>query len=262
MSYTTNILSVTNLTIGYQSKKNPVIVAEDINFTAKSGELIGLIGSNGIGKSTLLRTITGMQPKILGNIDINGSSIHQLSPIQLATQISIVTTEAPASKNLTVYELVTLGRHPYTNWIGKLTQQDKHIINNALLATETLPLSAKKCFELSDGQLQRVLIARALAQDTPFIFLDEPTTHLDLYHRAYLLKFLKTISQTNKKSILFSTHEIDLAIEICDKILLMKPNQSIFESPENLIKQKHFSTLFPEKIISFDEESRTFKMNK
>ena len=256
-------LEAANLAIGYLLKKKKEIqVSKNINFSLQKGELVGLVGSNGIGKSTLLRTLTAMQPKLNGSIIINQQDSTTLSNIQLSTKISVVLTEAPSTTNLSVYELVALGRYPYTNWIGKLTRSDKQFIEEALQATEVLKFAQKKCFELSDGQLQRVLIARALAQDTPIIVLDEPTTHLDLYHRAYVLKLLKKLASEKEKTILFSTHEIDLAIHTCDKMIVMTPDKVYFNTPDMLIKQECFSGLFPSEIIAFNTETRTFSIKK
>lgn len=174
------ILEARNLFVGYSNKKNNSVIAEDVNFSIEKGELVGLVGANGIGKSTLLRTLTGMQNHLNGEIFLKGKNLNKYSSFQLATQLSVVLTEAPASKNLSVLEMISLGRQPYTNWIGTLSEEDKKAINFALEATETTALAQRRCFELSDGQMQRVAIARALAQDTPIIILDEPTTHLEI----------------------------------------------------------------------------------
>jgi len=172
--------------------------------------------------------------------------------------LSIVLTEAPASRNLSVLELISLGRQPYTNWVGKLSEMDKEIIQQAIKATETESLIHQKCYELSDGQLQRVMIARALAQDTPLILLDEPTTHLDIYHRAYILKLLKKLAKERGKTILFSTHEIDLAIQLSDKLLVMTSDKVHFNTPENLIEEGCFESLFPKETIHFDHKMKRF----
>ena len=251
-------LVVKNLTIGYSTKKKTTIVSEGIDFSINKGELVGLVGTNGIGKSTLLRTLAGMQPTLKGNVLINNNPLDRYSTLKLANMLSIVLTEAPASRNLSVLELISLGRQPYTNWIGNLSETDKEIIQKALIATETESLVNQKCFELSDGQLQRVMIARALAQDTPLILLDEPTTHLDLYHRAYILKLLKKLALETGKTILFSTHEIDLAIQLSDKMVVMTSEKTHYNSPENLIEQGCFETLFPKEIINFDTEMKRF----
>ena len=167
------------------------MVAADINLKLYEGELIGLVGANGIGKSTLLRTLSRVQPPLHGKIMLSDREIQSYKSIELASKLSIVLTEQIASKNLTVQELVALGRQPYTNWVGKMVDEDIEKVRKAVEVTHITDLISKRCFELSDGQLQKVLIARAIAQDTPFIMLDEPTTHLDIYHKAYILKLLK-----------------------------------------------------------------------
>lgn len=252
------ILEARDLFVGYSEKGSDAIVAETINFSVEKGELVGMVGANGIGKSTLLRTLAGMQNALKGAIFLNGKNLKEYSPFQLATQLSVVLTEAPASKNLSVLEMVSLGRHPYTNWIGSLSEEDKNAINFALEATETSSLTHRKCFELSDGQMQRVAIARALAQDTPLIILDEPTTHLDIYHRAYVLKLLKKLASETEKTILFSTHEIDLAIQLTDKMLVMAKNETYFDDPCKLIEAERFDSLFPKETIDFDRKTGRF----
>jgi len=234
------------------------MISEGINFSITKGEMVGLVGTNGIGKSTLLRTLAGMQPSLKGDILINNISLNKYTSLQLANKLSIVLTEAPASKTLSVLELISLGRQPYTNWVGKLSERDKEIIQKALKATETETLAHRKCYELSDGQLQRVMIARALAQDTPLVLLDEPTTHLDMYHRAYILKLLKRLTKETGKTILFSSHEIDLVIQLSDKMLVMTPEKVHYENPESLINKGCFDSLFPKETIHFDTEMKRF----
>lgn len=256
------ILEVRDLAIGYSSKKKDAIVANQINFSLSKGELVSLVGANGIGKSTLLRTLTGMQEAIEGKVFIQEKSLESYSSFQLATLLSVVLTEPPATKNLSVKELISLGRQPYTNWIGSLTENDKKAIKFALEATETTQLAHRKCYELSDGQMQRVSIARAIAQDTPIIILDEPTTHLDLYHRAYVLKLLKNLASETKKTILFSTHEIDLAIQLADSMIVMTNDRTFFDSPCNLIEAGKFDSLFPKQTIAFDPSNGRFTIRK
>lgn len=256
------VLSAENLTIGYLHRKQKNSVARNMNFSFREGELIGLVGANGIGKSTLLRTLAKMQPALAGQIFLNSKNINAYSSFELAVQVSVVLTEAPATKNLSALEMVSLGRQPHTNWIGKLTPTDQEAIFRAMKLTDTESISERKCFELSDGQMQRVAIARALAQDTPLMLLDEPTTHLDLYHRANILKLLKDLSRSTGKTILFSSHEIDLAIQLADKLLIMTEENTFFDSPENLIRNKKFDSLFPGDLIEFDPETRRFGIKK
>lgn len=253
-------LNVEKLAIGYKSKKEENVIASDINFSLNPGELIGLIGANGIGKSTLIRTLCKIQAPLSGDIHLKDLKISEYSFENFARVLSVVLTEAPAAKNLTALELIALGRQPYTNWLGSLTQNDKEKIKEAIHLTEIDDLVHKKCYELSDGQLQRVLIARALAQDTPFIILDEPTTHLDLYHRVAILKLLQRLTQKTQKAVLFSTHDVELALQICDKMLIMSTEQTYFDSPKKLIKKGAFNSLFPKDLLEFNPDEGSFKI--
>ena len=254
------VLSTKNLNIGYQNKKVETLIASNINIDIGEGELVAVIGVNGVGKSTLLRSLSGVQEILNGEISIDGFPLKKLSPQQLAEQISLVLTEQPISKNLSVFELIALGRQPYTNWIGTLSSNDINHIRNAINLVDIEAIQYKKCYELSDGQLQKALIARALAQDTPLVILDEPTTHLDIYHQAYVLKLLKTLTLQTKKSILFATHEINLALQLCDRIILMEKNKVSIGSPSELIENDVFLNLFPSDLIVFDKSSNSFKI--
>jgi len=256
------VLKTKNLSIGYFTKNMQTVIASSITIELNQGELIGLVGANGIGKSTLLRTLTKVQKPLNGDILINGRNLSQFKSKELAKALSIVLTEQVASKNLSVFELVALGRQPYTNWVGNLSDNDISIVNNALDQTNIVELKLKKCFELSDGQLQKVMIARALAQDTDLIILDEPTTHLDMYHKAYVLKLLQNLVKKTNKTILFSSHEIDLAIQLCDKLIVMTDDSIVIDSPCNLIEKGAFNNLFPEDLIVFDEKTGSFKIKK
>lgn len=256
------ILKTQNLSIGYTSKKAKTIVASNINIELHKGELVGLIGGNGIGKSTLLRTLTKVQNPLDGHVFINKKDITKYNPLDLAKVLSLVLTEQIASKNLSVMELVALGRQPYTNWMGNLSKDDKTAINKAFQQTNIEDLKNKKCFELSDGQLQKALITRALAQDTDIIILDEPTTHLDMYHKAYILKLLQRLAKETGKTILFSSHEIDLAIQLCDKLVVMTENKVVSNTPCNLISKGTFNTIFPKDLIAFDDKTGSFRVKK
>lgn len=253
-----NILTTSNLSIGYKSKKEIVTIAEHLNLNLTAGKLISLIGANGIGKSTLLRTITGIQQPLSGTVFLNDKNINTYKPLDLAQNLSLVLTEKLPSSNLSVFELVALGRQPYTNWIGTLTPEDIIKVNEALELTQISHLAQKRHFEISDGQLQKVLIARALAQDTPLIILDEPTTHLDLLHKVSLFKLLKKLTQETQKCILFSTHDIDLAIQLSDEMIIMTPDLVVQDEPCNLISKGSFSTLFKDEHIIFDVEKGKF----
>jgi iron complex transport system ATP-binding protein len=253
-----NILSTSNLSIGYKTKNVRNGIAQDLNLNLNEAKLIALIGANGIGKSTLLRTLTGIQKPLSGTVLLNGKNIHELDTLTLAKNLSVVLTEKLPPSNLTVWELIALGRQPYTNWIGKLTDTDIAKVNEAMELTKINHLASKKHYEISDGQLQIVLIARALAQDTPLIILDEPTTHLDLLHKVVLLKLLKKLTQETGKCILFSTHDIDMAIQLSDEMIIMTPENVIQDQPCNLIMKGSFNTLFKDEHIVFDSEKGKF----
>lgn len=252
------ILKTSNLNIGYKTKKETVTIAENLNLNLSAGKLISLIGANGIGKSTLLRTITGIQEPLAGNVFLKDKNINSYKPLELAQNLSVVLTEKLPPSNLSVFELVALGRQPYTNWIGTLTQTDIDKVHEALQLTQIEHLAQKKHFEISDGQLQKVLIARALAQDTPLIILDEPTTHLDLLHKVSLFKLLKKLTQETQKCILFSTHDIDLAIQLSDEMIIMTPDLVVQDEPCHLISKGSFATLFKDEHIVFDAQKGKF----
>ena len=251
-------LAIKELTIGYANTE----VAQNISFKLIPGELCAIVGVNGIGKSTLLRTLGKLQPKLNGQIHLENKSISDYSPLDFAKKTSLVLTEPIASKNLTVKELISLARQPYTNWLGSLSSTDKKHINESISNLELDAIKEKKCHELSDGQLQRVLIARATAQDTPLILLDEPTTHLDLYHKVQIFKLLQQLAHQHQKTIVFTTHEIDLAIQLCDKILLLDGKENPFASPKELVEKGAFNTLFPSELVHFDVKTSSFKVNK
>ena len=252
------VLSTSNLNIGYKTKKETVTIAENLNLNLTSGKLISLIGANGIGKSTLLRTMTGIQKPLSGNVFLNDKDINNYHPLDLAQNLSLVLTEKLPPSNLTVFELVALGRQPYTNWIGTLTPTDIEKVEEAMQLTQIEHLTTKRHYEISDGQLQNVLIARALAQDTPLIILDEPTTHLDLLHKVSLFRLLKKLTQETQKCILFSTHDIDLAIQLSDEMIIMTPEMVVQDEPCNLISKGSFDTLFKDEHIVFDAEKGKF----
>ncbi len=256
-----NILHTVDLQIGYKSKTATNCVAENINLNFEEGKLIAIIGENGIGKSTLLRTLTGIQKPLSGTVFLNDKSITSYSNIDLAQNLSVVLTEKLPPSNLTVFEVIALGRQPYTNWIGKLSNDDLLHIEKAISLTDIEHLRHKKHHEISDGQLQIVLIARALAQYTPLIILDEPTTHLDLLHKVSLLKLLKKLAVETNKCIIYSTHDIDLAIQMSDEMVIFTKDSISQDSPCKLIESGIFNSLFNDCSIVFDEKKGKFVVN-
>jgi len=258
MDINNEILTTSNLCVGYSSKKELKTIASNINLSLKKGELIALIGANGIGKSTLLRTLIGIQPPLSGDVILNGKNISEYDSISFAQNLSIVLTEKLPASNLTVFEIIALGRQPYTNWLGNLSENDIWKINEAMELTQITSLAEKNHYEISDGQLQNVLVARALAQDTPLIILDEPTTHLDLLLKVSLFKLLKKLAKETNKCILFSTHDIDMAIQISDEMIIMTSDNVVQDQPCNFISKGNFNTLFKDDHIAFDSEKGKF----
>lgn len=256
------VLKTENLSIGYSFKKTQTIVASDINLSIENGKLVTILGKNGIGKSTLLRTISKVQKPLEGNIFINQKNIEQQTNAALSTALSLVLTERLPESQLTVFELVALGRQPYTNWIDKLSETDVEKINWAITQTEIEHLKDKFFYELSDGQLQRVLIARALAQDTAIIILDEPTAHLDLHHTIKIFSLLKKLVKKTSKTIILSSHEVNLSIQFADEIVLFTDHKIHSGRPTDLIASNAFDNLFPKDIVSFNKNLHQFIINK
>ncbi|MAW94748.1 MULTISPECIES: ABC transporter ATP-binding protein [unclassified Leeuwenhoekiella] len=252
-----SVLSTKNLAVGYGKAEKETVVS-NINLNLQAGSFVTMVGINGSGKSTLLRTLAGLQEPLDGNIFLEGKPLENLDTETRSLKISVVLTGQVISKNLTVLELVSLGRQPYTNWLGKLTAEDKAEIQSAITATELENLKHKPCYALSDGQLQRALIARALAQNTEVILLDEPTTHLDLHHKASIFSLLKKIARQQQKTILCTTHDIELVLSLCDEMIVLHNNTTNQNTPEALIEQGIFENLFPGTNVHFDKASRRF----
>lgn len=247
MIKTEKILETKDLTIGYGEK----IIAQNLNLIANTNEIICLLGQNGVGKSTLLRTLSNLQLPLSGNISIENNDIQQLEPQELAQFLGIVTTEKIGAANMTVRELVTLGRHPYTNWLGKTTIDDQQKIDQSISQCRIDYLIDQKIGDLSDGQRQKAMIARVLAQDTKIILLDEPTAHLDLINRAEIMRLLSEIKEG--KSIIISTHELPLSMQFADQLWLMNFNQPLVSgAPEDLAIAGSINQSFHEKEFTID----------
>ena len=256
-----HIIKTNNLAIGYFNRKETTCIVDDINLSLTKGNFVCVLGKNGIGKSTLLRTLTKVQPKLSGEIILDGKNLESISNPELAKKLSLVLTERIPESNLTVYELIALGRQPYTNWIGKLNEDDLQQIDWAIEQLNIKELIAKKHDELSDGQLQKVMIARALVQDTEIIILEEPTVHLDLHNTIEIFSILKKLSKDYNKTILISTHEIHLALQLADQLWLLKDDGITSGQTESLITDGSVSKLFSTDLITFDIKSKQFIIN-
>ncbi len=255
-------LKINNLTIGYTSQKGQSIVASGLNMRVEKGTFVCLLGKNGIGKSTLLRTLSNIQPSLDGDVVLSDRNLYDFSANELAQKISLVLTERLPESNLTVFELIALGRQPYTNWIGKLSEIDIEKINLSMKQTHIEHLSNSKFYELSDGQLQRVLISRALAQNTDIIILDEPTVHLDIQHKMETFQLLKNLAEELDKTIIVSTHEIHQAIQSADLLWLMTEENLTVGEPQQLIENGNIEKLFSSKNIIFNKQQQQFVINK
>ena len=261
MTKQSNILELFNLSIGYKTKKKKTIVANNMNVSVERGNLVCILGKNGIGKSTLLRTIARVQPKLSGQINLSDRGLESFSSIDLAKKIGLVLTEKVPTGNLTVYELIALGRQPYTNWLGTLTNEDREQVKTSIEKTNLTELIHSRCDELSDGQLQRVMICRALAQNTPIIILDEPTAHLDIQNKMLTFKLLKNLAHQLNKTIIVSTHEAQLALQLADQLWLMTEEGLIDGEPKTLIKNNNINDLFDSNVVYFDGKTHQFLMS-
>ncbi len=259
MDLSDNILSIENLSIGYGSADNiRKMVFSEIGLQAKTGENIAIIGRNGIGKSTLLRTIGRLQKPLKGNIFIKGKDIRYYTKQEFARLVSFVSTEIISISNFRLFDLVALGRFPYTGWIGKLGNDDYDIINEAICRVGLDDLKYKFINEVSDGERQRAMIARALAQDTEIIILDEPTAFLDLPSKYGIIRLLNELTIIKNKTIVFSSHDLNITLQEADKIWLMDINKIAEGAPEDLILKRNIYDLFENSGVTFNIESGDF----
>ncbi len=258
------VLKTQSLTIGYkQNRRSLRMVAESISVELGRGELVCLLGPNGAGKSTLMRTIAGMQTPLSGSVWLDGEDVHQMSPKGLARRLSVVLTERPSTGMLSAYALVSLGRHPYTDWTGKLTAADEKVIQWAITAVDATHLAHRNVNELSDGERQKIMIARALAQEPQLMILDEPTAYLDLPRRVEIMRILRKLAREEGRTILLSTHDLDLALRSADKLWLMPLNGRLqVGTPEDLVLNGTFEQAFYSEGVSFDPISGSFQMSQ
>ena len=251
-----------DLSIGYPDKHNTKRVAEHLNASIHSGELTCLLGTNGVGKSTLLRTLSALQPPLGGTIDLLDRPLSTYDDRQLATVIGVVLTEKSDIRNMTVEELVGLGRSPYTGFWGTLKEGDRRIVHEAIARVRIEPLTQRMVHTLSDGERQKVMIAKALAQETPIIFLDEPTAFLDFPSKVEVMQLLHNLTHTLQKTVFMSTHDLELALQIADKIWLMdRTNGIAIGTPEDLSLEGKLSSFFSRKGITYDTETGFFRID-
>ena len=248
-------ITLQNLSIGYRSKKKELrVIASAIDAQLQSDELTCLIGSNGVGKSTLLRTLSGFQPPLAGEILLKGKPLSSYSPQEMAKEISVVLTSKLDVAQLSVLDIVGIGRSPYTGFWGTLSSEDKQIAEEAIRQVGIPHLSHRNIQELSDGERQKVMLAKALAQQTSLIILDEPTAFLDFPSKVETLQMLRRLAHEQHKSILLSTHDVELALQLSDRLWLMEPGHLSIGTPRELSQDGSLSRFIERKGIRYDKE--------
>lgn len=254
-------IELRHLRTGYTERRRSVVISPDLSLSIRPGEIVMLMGPNGSGKSTLMHTMAGLLPPLAGEVQLGEKPLSSLTMKEVARQLSLVLTERIPAGNMDVWEVVTIGRYPYTGFRGVLSAEDKRICEEALDTCRLTELRERIFDTLSDGEKQRVMIARALAQETPLILLDEPTAHLDLPSRLEVTTMLRTLAHKLGKSILISTHELDLALGWADTIWLLDRSGAITaKAPEDLILDGDIERVFGDPRLRFDQERGEFSI--
>lgn len=247
-----SLLRADNLTVGYGKKA----IVENINMSAKIGEIVSLIGPNGAGKSTLLRTLSGQISPIVGQVTIDGIDISKIPADELSKKIAVLFTGDAIREKINCFEVISMGRYPYTGFLGRLSKGDIRIVQEAMKITETEELRDNDFNKISDGQRQRVLLARALCQEPKLLLLDEPTTFLDVKYRLEFLSLLKTLAVKKGFAVVLSLHELDMARQISDEIICIKDHKIVKSgTSEEIFVEGFINELFDITVGSYDEKS-------
>ena len=261
LSIDNDLLRIENLNTGYILSRSKIVsLHNDINITVGEGELIAVLGPNGAGKSTLLKSLTAIIPAINGNIYYNGTELNKLSRKEVARLVAIVLTYKIEDRYLTAYDIVGTGRYPYGSFTGKLTSEDKEKIGNAFEAVGAEELTNRVFYSLSDGEKQKIMLARAIAQDTPLILLDEPTAYIDSPGKVVIINLLKELVVRYNKTILLTTHDTELALVYADKLWLMgKENYFQEGKPDEMIDSGLINQLFDREGVVFNKRNKRFE---
>lgn len=253
-------LETCRLTVGYRRSGCPsVAVLQDVSVTLREGELACLLGPNGAGKSTLIRTLAGMLKPLAGEVRLGGDLLVTLSARDVARRMSLVLTDRPAVGLMPVATLVALGRHPHTRWGGRLTREDQAVVWQAMADVGIQDLARRPACELSDGERQKAMIARALAQEPRVMILDEATAFLDLPRRVELMHLLLDLARTGRRAILLATHDLDLALRCAHRLWLLPPGGPLHTGiPEDLVLRGVFAEAFAGSGALFDPGSGAF----
>ena len=253
------IIYTKSLSAGYRKRKSVTTVLRNVDLELHEGELVSLLGANGAGKSTLIRTICGLQPALAGRVVVGDKDVERLTPRQLSKTIALVTTERTFAGGLTVSELVGLGRHPHTGFLGRLDEHDRQIVATAIEKVGISHKSESYVAELSDGERQKVMIAKALAQEAPVIILDEPTAFLDVASRVEVLQLLHDLARNERRTILISSHDIQQSMALSDRLWIVSDIGEIVSGvTEDLILADKISLLFSNRNVAFDPATGDF----
>lgn len=252
------MIELHDLSIGYGDRT----LLSEVEATIEKGKLTALIGRNGTGKSTLLRAIAGLNRRYSGRILLGGRPAADTRTAEMARTLAFVTTERTRIANLKCKDVVAIGRAPYTNWIGKMQEVDKEIVMRSLASVGMEAYAERTMDKMSDGECQRIMIARALAQDTPIILLDEPTSFLDMPNRYELCTLLARLAHEENKCILFSTHELDIALSLADAIALIDPPQLSYMPTEEMRRSGCIERLFRNNCVTFDATTGFIKVGQ
>ncbi len=253
-----NTLSFKDLEIGFTSGKLRHVLLPPLNGSAGKGELVAVIGKNGIGKSTFLRTFAGLQALLAGELTIDGKSIAEYTRMELSAKIGYISTEIIKVSNMKVYDLVSLGRFPHTNWLGRIDTVDHNVIMEAISKTGMSEFRNRPITELSDGERQRAMVAMVLAQDAGIMVMDEPTAFLDISSKFEIIQLMHELTRSREKTIIFSTHDLTTAVSQADKIWLLKEQGLIEGAPEDLMLEGAFKTLFDDRKVQFNSNDGSF----
>ena len=261
------LLEVEDLSIGYSARQSaPYIVAEKIRASLRPGELVCLLGPNGAGKSTLMRTLAGMQEALSGHVRLEGTDVHRMPVRQRARRLAVVLTETVQSGLLTAFDMVALGRYSHTPWSGRLGAEDRKVVQWALDTVSAQDLAERQISDLSDGERQKVMIARALAQEPRLMILDEITAFLDLPRRVEIMRLLRHLVRATGRAVLVSTHDLDLALRSADRLWLMSaPGSSEplrLGAPEDLVLSGAFEATFASEGVTFDRQAGAFRVHR
>ena len=257
----TKTIELIDLSTGYKVKGKKLIISNELNASLVRDELVCLLGPNGAGKSTLLRTIVGFQAAIGGHVSVCGKSIEKYRSSELSRLVSVVLTDNSGIKNMSVYDVVAMGRSPYTGFWGRINEKDKKVIDNCLQWVGITDLKERKMQTLSDGERQKVMIAKAIAQETPIIVLDEPTAYLDYPSKMSMLMLLHRMAKALHKTIFLSTHDVEHALQIADHVWLMDKKLGLVTgTPEDLCLNGRIEQYFNREGMTFDRALGAFSV--